>query len=346
MKINSINPHYSFGIRQIRMNQKTQMLNSNIPHMVIAKKSLQEQKIDNANSDGVLLIDRTYDSFTGLRDKSFLIKALEKKMHTNQNITLAMFDMDNFKSVNELLGYETGDSFIKVISNNISDVAKENLSNAYRFGGDEFVILFNNQTDEKKHGIVSEILRRINSNEYIRGNQSKYIKNAENKLQQYSVSSAKINNLLSLMPKKELLEDLANNFTTEEAKNDAYFTQTLAKTNDNIKKSYMTLIDERIQEEDNPDIIWRLNEMRYQYDVMGGLEKEDEVALDEYLKTVYDKTAEMYQIKKWITDFNKHAGFSISGGVINLKPEDYKGKSPVEVIDMAGEVLKQNKHKR
>ena len=63
--------------------------------------------------------DRTYDSFTGLKDKNYLLTVLDKKIEesqkTGKSLSIAMFDMDNFKSVNELLGYETGDDFIKAI---------------------------------------------------------------------------------------------------------------------------------------------------------------------------------------------------------------------------------------
>ena len=46
----------------------------------------------------------------------YLLKVLEKRIEEGKSsgkaLSIAMFDMDNFKSVNELLGYETGDMFI------------------------------------------------------------------------------------------------------------------------------------------------------------------------------------------------------------------------------------------
>ena len=106
------------------------------------------------------------------------------------------------------------------------------------------------------------------------------------------------------------------------------------------------LIDERLEKENNFDIINRLKEMKSNYLIVGDITKEEHTVLDEYLKTVYDKTAEMHQIKKWIADFNRISGFNITGGIIDFKPEDYKDKSAVELIDVAGEMLKQNKHNK
>ena len=138
--------------------------------VLAADKSLLRQKFDfnEEEYDGVDKEHRTYDSFTGLRDKNYLLASLYIKMRkarlNNKPLSIAMFDMDNFKSVNELLGYQTGDTFIKEISKEIAQIGKENNIDVYRFGGEEFILIFDKQTEAKKEEIVRKISYKANAN--------------------------------------------------------------------------------------------------------------------------------------------------------------------------------------
>jgi len=108
------------------------------------------------------------DNFTGLRDKqSFFVKLPQKikqAERSNKNLKIAMFDMDNFKSVNELLGYEVGDKFIKEIAGVIQENSRKNSLGSYRFGGEEFIIMFVDQNNEETEQICGNILKELNNN--------------------------------------------------------------------------------------------------------------------------------------------------------------------------------------
>ncbi len=49
--------------------------------------------------------------------------------------------------------------------------------------------------------------------------------------------------------------------------------------------------------------------------------------LDEYFSARYDKSTEIYQIKKWQKDFNNANGFSITCGIVNFEPEVIKNNA-------------------
>ena len=292
--------------------------------------------------------DRTYDSFTGLRDKNYLLAKLGKSMEYskcfNKDISIAMFDMDNFKAVNELLGYETGDEFIQVIGSNINSVANKNFLNAYRFGGDEFVIVFDNQNKAKQESIVNQVVNNINGNKYIKSKQAQYRNAAEKRLAEYSSSTEKINNLVNLEMMKSIYGNMRENFATEEAKNDPYLLNSIKDTDDKLKDAYIDLINESLDyETDEYSIKW-LNKLNQDIKDNGTVSDRDKPILDEYLKSIYDKTAEMHQIKRWLSDFTENQGFSITGSVVSFDSESINGKRPIELIDIAGEKLKQSKY--
>ena len=359
MKINKINNTVNtltFNSRN-RMDQKNRICNHDlIPFQQDYSDSRQTVTFDNTkfqllqSDDGISFNDRTYDSFTGLRDKNYLLAALDKRIKSaqfsNRPLSIAMFDMDNFKSVNELLGYEDGDNFIKSISKTISETAKKSSLPTYRFGGDEFVIIFDRQTPKEQEQLVDTIVGNILNNSYINSKSVEYISNAGEKLLEYNSSTKHINQIMALSTEKKILEDLQSNLTTEEARNDSYLADRISKANDEIRLAYLFMVSNRVRNEEDEDTKTWLKETQKELLNDKQLSKKKEKSLDEYLRSVYDKTPEIHQIKKWMSDFKKNNGFNISGSCVTFKPEDLKDRTPISLINEVGEELKYNKHNK
>ncbi len=79
------------------------------------------------------------DPLTGLLNRA----ALSHRMETTQGIvgTVAVCDLDNFKDVNDRYGHLVGDELLRNIGNLIRSSIRE-ADEAFRWGGDEFVIIF------------------------------------------------------------------------------------------------------------------------------------------------------------------------------------------------------------
>lgn len=105
----------------------------------------------------------TLDALTGIRNRRSLTQELANRVMTQRrsftDISLVMFDLDNFKSINDRYGHLAGDEVLihlaKVISLNIR--AADSL---YRYGGEEFVLLLP-ETSLTEAADVCENLRKL-----------------------------------------------------------------------------------------------------------------------------------------------------------------------------------------
>lgn len=97
-----------------------------------------------------LLRQATIDSITGLFTRNVLIDDLLLSRNTNTSINVAIFflDLDGFKPVNDNLGHEAGDIMLKKIGYRLKGLSNKFIK-AYRIGGDEFVICYNDYDSEK-----------------------------------------------------------------------------------------------------------------------------------------------------------------------------------------------------
>ena len=62
---------------------------------------------------------------------------------------IALFDLDNFKEINDAYGHNTGDVVLRRLAEHINS-EKEFAGHLYRLGGDEFVLLFTDPPDSVK----------------------------------------------------------------------------------------------------------------------------------------------------------------------------------------------------
>jgi len=98
------------------------------------------------------------DRLTGLLNQAALARRVEDT--SGFEGVVAVCDMDNFKDVNDRYGHLAGDEILRNIGNLLhSSVRHED--EAFRWGGDEFVILFHNQRAEVARTRMSGIEARL-----------------------------------------------------------------------------------------------------------------------------------------------------------------------------------------
>lgn len=95
------------------------------------------------------------DEMTGLYNKNRLLALLDEKVYDSQNIAVTYWDVNRLKYVNDNFGHIAGDRLIIKVAEAIRSSARKDDA-AFRYGGDEFVMIINDGTVE----IVQEILKR------------------------------------------------------------------------------------------------------------------------------------------------------------------------------------------
>jgi diguanylate cyclase (GGDEF)-like protein/PAS domain S-box-containing protein len=98
-----------------------------------------------------------YDSLTGLPNRRLLHDRLGQAMagsrRTKHCGTLLFLDLDNFKTLNDTRGHDTGDKLLFEVSQRILTCVREDDTVA-RLGGDEFVVILENLSPAKTEAAV------------------------------------------------------------------------------------------------------------------------------------------------------------------------------------------------
>lgn len=107
------------------------------------------------------------DGMTGLYNRKEIQSQIEKKLGNihNEKFSVAMFDIDNFKQVNDTYGHQEGDAVIIALAdllNNEHASYTERLS-AGRWGGEEFMLLLND-TDVSSAALIADLIRQCFAN--------------------------------------------------------------------------------------------------------------------------------------------------------------------------------------
>ena len=84
----------------------------------------------------------TTDALTGLPNRSVFNQLLAGLMHGQEPVSLALIDVDRFKSVNDNLGHAAGDQILCSLALFMLDNASDGIT-PIRLGGDEFAVIAN-----------------------------------------------------------------------------------------------------------------------------------------------------------------------------------------------------------
>lgn len=84
-----------------------------------------------------------------------------------QSLHLAVIDLDNFKDVNDSYGHPIGDKVLRFVG---TILKKSTASAVYRYGGEEFVMIYNDHTWEEVTNDLEKLLEKTRKSHLIIGN--------------------------------------------------------------------------------------------------------------------------------------------------------------------------------
>ena len=101
------------------------------------------------------------DELTGLPGRRALMQYLDG---LNGTYTLAMVDVDHFKQFNDRHGHDVGDQVLKLVASRLAGVSGG--GKAYRYGGEEFTILFPGRVKEEARPHLEAIRATIEASKF------------------------------------------------------------------------------------------------------------------------------------------------------------------------------------
>lgn len=116
------------------------------------------------------------DHLTGLHNRAYFYQAGEQLLAIEKRssvpLTICMIDIDNFKSINDTYGHDTGDRALKYIANTLKNNIRES-DIVIRFGGEEFIILLPNCTAKEAYKVINNLTKTIADSTFYLDNEEK-----------------------------------------------------------------------------------------------------------------------------------------------------------------------------
>ena len=105
------------------------------------------------------------DDLTGLYNQRDLFEQLPREMEranrAGSACSLCLFDLDRFKDYNDTHGHLAGDRLLRSVGAVVSRTIRAKIDRAFRYGGDEFVLLLPNTNRAGAQVLVDRLRRAI-----------------------------------------------------------------------------------------------------------------------------------------------------------------------------------------
>lgn len=116
------------------------------------------------------------DRLTGLYNRQGLYYKIDEFVQKGvKDICVAYIDLDNFKYYNDSFGHDIGDIVLEKVAVALKNICTEN-DVAVRYGGDEFLILFNTDDCYEAARRVNKLYNEFKNNNYYINNISEVLK--------------------------------------------------------------------------------------------------------------------------------------------------------------------------
>lgn len=151
------------ALRQENLNEEMQDLQQNLNRM---KKEIEQVHEKRKALEKEILIDQ----LTGVANKRALRSRLKDELQRftryKHFFSMLLFDIDNFKEINDKYGHWAGDKCLKEIIKRIKPILRDTDVLA-RWGGDEFVVLFPGTELESAVAVAERIRKSIENIRFI-----------------------------------------------------------------------------------------------------------------------------------------------------------------------------------
>ncbi|MBS4174287.1 diguanylate cyclase [Bacillus sp. FJAT-49736] len=125
------------------------------------ERHLQRKKI----YDQSVLLDELTNVYNRKYLKVVFDVSMDELNRFSQPFSLAILDIDYFKKVNDRYGHLTGDKVLSQFASFLEENTRS-FDTVFRYGGEEFIILFQNTEQQKANEIVTRLLERFSKQRF------------------------------------------------------------------------------------------------------------------------------------------------------------------------------------
>jgi diguanylate cyclase (GGDEF)-like protein len=105
------------------------------------------------------------DALTEIYNRRYFDEKFNEKVEhmsrANDELSLAMLDIDHFKMYNDTYGHQKGDECLKVVAKALSQTIVREGDFVARYGGEEFIIVMPNTGEAGARAVAEKIIKRI-----------------------------------------------------------------------------------------------------------------------------------------------------------------------------------------
>ena len=106
------------------------------------------------------------DFLTGTHNQRYFHAAMDSELSRAKRyqkpLTVAMLDLLHFRQVNEVVGYDGGDQFLRDLTRNIQIRIRSN-DIMCRYGGDRFAFIFPETDNRNSHAVIEKLRAAVSA---------------------------------------------------------------------------------------------------------------------------------------------------------------------------------------
>lgn len=129
------------------------------------QEMLERQKRINEQLEDMVTFDMLTGAYSRRKFEYFIGQEIEKAERYGNPFSISIFDVDNFKQINDVNGHNKGDRVLQDITALIKHLLRKT-DKLFRWGGDEFIVFFPDVNLKNALKITNKIRETIQSYEF------------------------------------------------------------------------------------------------------------------------------------------------------------------------------------
>ena len=135
-------------------------LEARVRSMLRIKRLQDELEVKNRELERLSISDGLTGLFNHKHIHGLLQEEFERVDRTKERLSVAMFDLDRFKSVNDTYGHQAGDRVLEELAEILRESARE-IDRLGRYGGEEFMVILPDTGIEDATVFVERVRREV-----------------------------------------------------------------------------------------------------------------------------------------------------------------------------------------